>query len=259
MSAQDVFRTLTGLRTEALSLAKTIAFPRQESHPERRFVIFGRGRSGSTLLVSLLDSHPEITCLGELLNRPRLAPLTYVERELLRRPGSRRGFKLLSYQVRDIAGGRRTQRLREWIAQPDMTIIHIQRNDLLRHAVSNIYARERRAFHSTAKGAQRQKTIVVDFNHLMRWIVHSEELSRWETEFLGDLHRENVTYETDLTTQEQQRRTVDRLCGVLGLMRHEMKSDLSPVTPRSYDSFIANWDEIAERLADTPYARFSES
>ncbi len=33
-----------------------------------KFIIFGQGRSGSTLLKQLLDSHPEITCEGELLN-----------------------------------------------------------------------------------------------------------------------------------------------------------------------------------------------
>ncbi|CAD5921689.1 sulfotransferase [Planktothrix agardhii] len=31
----------------------------QPSLPEKRFVIFGRGRSGSTLLVSLLNTHSQ--------------------------------------------------------------------------------------------------------------------------------------------------------------------------------------------------------
>ena len=35
----------------------------------RSFVIVSSGRSGSTLLIQLLNCHPEITCKGELLNR----------------------------------------------------------------------------------------------------------------------------------------------------------------------------------------------
>lgn len=34
-------------------------------YPKTKFVIFGQGRTGSTLLTSLLSSHPEITCEGE--------------------------------------------------------------------------------------------------------------------------------------------------------------------------------------------------
>jgi LPS sulfotransferase NodH len=35
---------------------------------QKRFVLFSTPRSGSSHIVSLLDSHPEITCLGELFN-----------------------------------------------------------------------------------------------------------------------------------------------------------------------------------------------
>ena len=35
----------------------------------RSFVILSSGRSGSTLLVQLLNCHPKVTCKGELLNR----------------------------------------------------------------------------------------------------------------------------------------------------------------------------------------------
>lgn len=34
----------------------------------RDFVVFGMGRSGSTLLASLLNAHPSIHCDGEILS-----------------------------------------------------------------------------------------------------------------------------------------------------------------------------------------------
>ena len=43
--------------------------PRPATHPEKKFIIFAQGRSGSTLLVSLMNCHKEIFCDGEILNR----------------------------------------------------------------------------------------------------------------------------------------------------------------------------------------------
>lgn len=39
--------------------------------PKTRFVLVNNGRSGSTLLVDLLRSHPAIDCQDEILNERR--------------------------------------------------------------------------------------------------------------------------------------------------------------------------------------------
>ena len=41
------------------------------SRPELRFVIVNNGRTGSTLLVNLLHSHPDIQCAEEIFNESR--------------------------------------------------------------------------------------------------------------------------------------------------------------------------------------------
>lgn len=46
--------------------------------PSRRFVIITTGRTGSELLVSLLDSHPQIRCGGEILRDGRAFPHRFV-------------------------------------------------------------------------------------------------------------------------------------------------------------------------------------
>lgn len=83
-----------------------------------RFVVFGLGRNGSTLLASLLDSYPSIRCERELLNpehgyvRPaplaralRLAPMPLLALRTLRCPEPVYGFRLLSQaRARERAG-----------------------------------------------------------------------------------------------------------------------------------------------------------
>ncbi len=82
-----------------------------------RFVIYGQWRTGSTLLASLLDSHPQVRCYGELFHLQQwqgrlhsriqgLAfrhPLAYLMTRmfLARRPVV--GFKLASRRNRDLA------------------------------------------------------------------------------------------------------------------------------------------------------------
>ena len=63
-----------GLRNE-LKTARHALRPR----PPVRFVIFAQGRTGSTLLTSTLDTHPQIACRDEILGLPRAMPRRFVE------------------------------------------------------------------------------------------------------------------------------------------------------------------------------------
>ena len=56
---------------------------------EPRFVIVTTGRTGSELLVSLLDSHPRIMCDSEILSIPRAFPRRFVLRRSALRAGPR--------------------------------------------------------------------------------------------------------------------------------------------------------------------------
>lgn len=62
-------RLIKGARQE-------LKFALRARHPDppRKFVIFAQGRSGSTLLTSTLDSHPDIHCDDEILIVPRAFP-----------------------------------------------------------------------------------------------------------------------------------------------------------------------------------------
>src|SRR5262245_59649309 len=76
-----------------------------------RFVIYGQSRSGSTLLVELLDSQPNVDCDNELFNevkefRRRLisrlvkfCPYSYVDHKSRRCACDAYGFKFLVNQV----------------------------------------------------------------------------------------------------------------------------------------------------------------
>ena len=246
---------------EVAAAARVPLIARQRRKPaEQSFVLFGRGRSGSTVLVDLLDSHPDICCLGEVLRYPTFFPLSYVNRLLAEPDAPIRGFKLLSYQVRDMKRPAHSDALRDWIVENQVRIFHMKRDDLLRHAVSNIYARRREAFHSTDRKADQFKRIEVTPSELLSWMSGSEQLVQFEEDWLGTLPRETIVYERDLSTVERQAATRRRVLNTFGLPAdagHE--TDLRPVTPRNLDALLSNFDEIRAALERTKYAHFLDT
>src|SRR3954454_23494887 len=74
--------------------------------PRVRFVIFAAPRSGTSLLTSILDGHPDIRCEGELLRArmPRVHAVRFVDghavRTRLRDRASVYGWKATAGQVK---------------------------------------------------------------------------------------------------------------------------------------------------------------
>lgn len=139
------------IKRRAEELSTYTQLSRYRNPPDtRRFVIFSRGRSGSTLLISLLDSHPQIHCDAELLRQRRLFPYRYVEGHLRRCRVSAYGFKLLLYHLTCIHRMRDPRAFIEQLIAGGFSILHLERENHFRHALSNIWSQEIGRFHSWA-------------------------------------------------------------------------------------------------------------
>ncbi len=249
-------RRLGGYVLEAQSVAR--AMGRKTTQADRNFILFGRGRSGSTLLVQMLDANPAIGCLDEVLRFTTLAPVAMVERELGALTKPIRGFKLLSYQVRTLHNARQARALRDWMAAPDVKVFHLYRENVLRHALSNIYARERFAYHSTDNRATKIDRIHVAPDELFKWMRGSLELLEWEKTYLGDLDREQIRYERDLSTPDRQADALDRVSRSLGVDPVPSQVPLRKVTPKDYNAFVENWDSLRDAIAASDFRDYLE-
>ncbi len=131
-----------GLKGE-LKTARHALRPR----PPVRFVIFAQGRTGSTLLTSTLDRHPQITCHDEILGLPRAFPHRFIDNAARGSGAHGFGFHVKIYQltswqrVRDVHGWLSAVQARGW------NIIYLRRENLLRHVVSNAFAEAAGAYH----------------------------------------------------------------------------------------------------------------
>lgn len=246
-----------GLTTEAKTYVKFLVSRRHVAGT--KFLIFGAGRSGSSLLVDLLDSHPQIRCEGEILHHRVLFPRLYVSCRAATAAQDAYGFKLLSYQLRQVQKmhdpGLFLQRLHEsrW------KIIYLVRRNILRRALSNLYARHRQKFH--ARRDERPTEAVrmpVDVSELLSWMEGMERLNRFEQQLLSDLPHLHIVYEDDLQDSHDHQPTVDRIFLYLGLPSARVKSNLVKATPRDLSDFVANHEELVQFVNDSLYSEYLE-
>lgn len=211
---QQVREYYKGYRSEARALYRSMRYAR--CHPGVKFVIISGGRTGSTLLVELLNSHPDIRCEGELLHDPLLAPYTYIERMcgLARKPCF--GFKLLEYQLRNVQPTIREPRhFVQKLYSDKYKIIFLERQNHLRSALSNIIARQRQKFHNYEKEGLGSEKITIPLPELDMWIGGARNGRRRRLEMIHGFERLHIVYENDLQDAECHKSTVGKICAYL--------------------------------------------
>jgi LPS sulfotransferase NodH len=223
-----------------------------------RFVILTPGRTGSELLVSLLDSHPQIVCDGELLATRRASPdLLIRSREALAHIRGARayGFKLLrDHLLRQDVGD--PARYISKLHQRGYRIILLERRDLLAQAVS--FARAERVGYSQRRRDDGDSftPMTLDPMAVLALMFVVEDITRFFEAALAGVPHIRLIYEDHLATPERQQAAVDELCRALGLGPKPVRTDLVRITPETIAEQLENHEELARVLSVTRYARY---
>lgn len=225
----------------------------------QQFIIFGRGRSGSTTLVSLLNCLPEVCCDGEILRQPVLWPQLYFKARVAKAQKTVYGCKILSYQLRDVQHVQQGSDFFHQLSQSGVCILYLRRVNLLNHAISNMRARNF-GFHQsrTAKQLQKDK-IFVNPRAVVDWIEKSQDLATYETSLLQDVPHLSLTYEENLACETQHQSTIDAICRYLALESQPACSQYQKVSPQTLQASVENYDELVRYLQATPYHHYLET
>ena len=222
--------------------------------PEKKFVIFGRGRSGSTLLVRLLNSHPDIHCDGELLHDKVAFPMLYVQSKAVYSEKPVYGFKLLSYQLVSVQDMRKPTHFLKDLHERGYRVIYLRRENLLYHALSNIGARRRGRFHQRVGDRYlEQEKMHVDVKEVLKWMRGSDHLRKLEEEILKETPHLSLTYESHLSVHENHQTTFDKICRFLNLKTSSVSADLVKLMPRKLEEIVENCEELCDSLRNTEY------
>jgi len=230
--------------------------------PHNRFVVFAQGRTGSTVLVDLMNSHPDIFMFGEIMQYNVIKNLRNPRKwaeglaTLSRQPVA--GFKVKVYQLE------KTQRQDPGKVLNDLheggwKIIYLRRTNLLRHAISDLRSEKTGHFHSTPGGAAPRGTrlkIDVSWDELVQHIEFREECLEKEHAALAGLPYLTIEYEQNLMGEDAQRDTMNRVYEFLGVPSHDASTGFKKVTSKNIGDDVANFDDLTARLEASGYAQY---
>ena len=215
--------------------------------PPRRFCIFAQGRTGSTLLTSLLDSHPDIRCEDEILRRPRLAPLRFLDRESRGREAAF-GFHLKPYHLTRFQRAPDPGVFLRRLADEGWSFVHLTRVDIVAHVFSTVYAKRHGWHRRDAARADAEDPIEVD---PARFVRKAEKRRRWlecERAALEGLPAFPISYEDDLVDPVAREARLRALLGELGLAWAPLSTPLRKSVGRSPWELMANPDAVRTAL-----------
>lgn len=227
----------------------------------RKFVIFGLGRNGSTLLANLLNAVPTIHCDGELFNRDhwqtgirrrllamfRRYPMPYISfRQSVAnyyRRASGYGFKLQFGQL-DQSG----HRLRQ-LHEADWHILYLWRQSVFAQVISAYVAKQTRFYHSWVNQADPEiKQLSIAPEDFLKLYKSRQRRIQQCHDLFSTLPHLPLVYKRDLQSSQQWQGTVSNICEVLGLDAPSLSvtSNLRKTWRQPYSEMIENYAELLE-------------
>jgi LPS sulfotransferase NodH len=220
-----------------------------------RFIVLTRSRTGSNLLLSFLNSHPNVFSDGEIFAKLHgKDPLARLDSAFGRQPRNikAKGFKIFYYHPLDAKADALWERL---AGQNDIHVIHLTRRNILRTLVSRKIATIGDSWtgtrFDTAGPAGKRVTLTIEelnegFRQTREWEQAAE--ARFREHPL--LH---VTYEELV---QDPRATSARLTDFLGVSFNEPRTGLRQQNPEGLRKLLSNYEELKKSFAGTPWQAF---
>jgi hypothetical protein len=254
ITRRKILKFLGGYVAEA-RLYSTFPF-KHKTDPEIKFFIFTYQRTGSSLLVDLLNSHPQITCDGEILLNKMIAPDKYLYYHSRLCTSKAYGFKLqishLNYQHLTTP-----KKFVDQLYNDGYQIIKLTRQNLFNAALSLQYAISSQKFHfkRSPKKPKLPKISIEPkkFLDTFQWVIYQKELL---DQICNDLPHLDIVYENDLAEINMQQSTINRILDFLGLPHAYVESDYVKGSKQGISQFINNLEEIKEYSLKNGYGKY---
>jgi LPS sulfotransferase NodH len=222
----------------------------------RRFIVLSRSRVGSYLLISFLNSHPNVRSDGEILHRlnGRLA-VDIVDAAFRKEPRSVRakGFKVFYYHPNDD----KETKILEYLANMDgLHVLHLKRRNILRTLVSRKIAGSQGVWKTKAAqsaGAPPRKEVSFTLDELERRFARTRAWERWGDELFRDhpmlaLHYEDLVADTE--------RVFKGVTEFLGVAYVKPRTSLVRQNPEGLRHLISNYAELEAAFRGTEWESF---
>ena len=152
----------------------TIHFPARffldSSCFQNNFLIYAQPRTGSTLLVDLLNSSPYIRCEREIFVLRTIWTEAFINAKRSLYPDKAYGCKIMGYQLERQLTSLGMQPFLWKMHQRGWKIIHLKRRNVLRQALSQVLVQQGGQLHRLATDSSRAVPLRIDLNKLQQAI-----------------------------------------------------------------------------------------
>lgn len=228
------------------------------------FLIISRSRTGSTLLMTSLNSHPNIMCLGERLNflrrnekSRRRNPVSIIKNIYGKQPGYTKaaGFKLFYSHPNDASESEREAIWAQLAAIDGLKIINLRRKNVVRALISKEIAAQSGEYFSTKKsdGPKSNKKIEFRPEKLHEELGKNEHREKTCLSRFNHCEKLEITYEQLVSNPSE---THQALCEFLNVDQVCLSSDLKKQNPEPIKEILTNYVELEEYFSDTEYSHF---
>lgn len=223
-----------------------------------KLVVLGKQRTGSSLVVTLLRSHPHIELKGEAfrLLENKSCRTIWDENFGRKLPWVKyMGFKIF-YHHPDDSDDREVWDL---IKQDhEIRIIHIKRNNLLRTYVSKLIAEKTGAWRSPSekRDGHIEKQVTVDTEHCINSL---KKTIQWEDQYGKKMFPNHpymeITYEELISNLQG---TMNNIMAFLNVKQKKVKSILKKQNPEPLKDLVTNYHELVTALEKTEFNHLIE-
>lgn len=247
--------------------------------PKSKFIIYGSARTGTTICLSLLSTHPEIVADHEIFNQyhaqsnknfdkiydtiglSHTPPLYFRNRSIEnvakfkcnKSNRSSYGFKLLSGQMTKEDERRFIhQRIKK-----DWKIIFVYRKNILATAISYYIAFSHFEKSSSWFGPK-SKLTRIEPQGLIEYLERFQLEQDYQKEILENQAHLSLVYEEDFLDSDEHQNVCNRIFSYLNMPSSEVSSSMKKQGARVVSDRVENWEEVRVALEKTRFKKFLE-
>jgi len=232
---------------------KSIGVIKQNDY--RKFIILSRSRTGSNLLRSYLNGHPNIIANHEIFQRPSKKNYQKILKNQFRKypkPIKAVGFKIFYNHP---LGEENHELWSELMNMKNLFIIHLKRQNILRTLLSLKLALETDKWikYSTEQHFAKKKTVSFETKELEKGFIQTRNWEKQGEEMFSDHPLLTVWYQ-ELVNEPNE--TLNKVTAFLGLEPCETRTYLQKQNPEKSSDLIMNFEELKNDFLGTPWELF---
>ena len=225
----------------------------------KRLIIFGQGRSGSTVLEDLICSTGYFSENGELLGTERGEipdPIQYIRRLATYRATENIIFHVKVYQLtRDRKQPIDPAEFLNALYGDGWKIIYLRRKNKVRHAISTVVALNLNRW-KKYNDDEVHFSMSIDCNEFVDKVKERISFEEAERNALAKIQYHEVIYEDDLEKSDTHQAAINRILDYISLEHRKVSTRLRKVNTQPLKDLIVNYDEFLACVTSQNWQKF---